>query len=104
MATFNAGYATNRQDRFTLSGALQSLRLARLSRCRRVRPSPCPTHYSGHLATMPSVDSCPITPDVTAKCAARVTVGSGGDSGPFGPALSSTPVETRIASRTDLHG
>ncbi len=128
MATFNAGYATNRQDRFTLSGALQSLRLARLSRCRRVRPSPCPTHYGGHLATIPSADSCPITPDVTAKRAARVTLGSGGDSsafalalrpapmattaplgfdgdsGPFGPALSSTPVETRTASGTDLPG
>ena len=126
MATFNAGYATNRQGRFTRSGAIQPLRPARLARCRRFRPSPCPTHYSGRLATMPSADFCPITPGVTARRAARVTVGSGGnssafakalrptpvataaplefdgDSSPFGLALSSTPLGTRTASKTDL--
>jgi hypothetical protein len=50
MATFQAGYATNHQGRFTRSGALRSLRLARLARGRRSRPSPCPTHYGGRLA------------------------------------------------------
>jgi hypothetical protein len=128
MVTFNAGYATNRQGRFTRSGAVQPLRLARLARCRRFRPSPCPTHYGGRLATMPSADFCLITPDVTARRAVRVAVGSGGTSsafalalrpapmatsaplgfdggsGPFGPGLSSTPVETQTASETDLPG
>ncbi len=126
MATFNAGYATNRQDRFTRSGALRSLRLARLSRCRRFRPSPCPTHYGGRWATMLSADVCLITPEVAAKRAARVMGGSGGDSSafapalrpapmattaplgfdgdsrPFGLALSSTPIGTRTASETDF--
>ena len=50
MVTSNAGYATSRQGRFTRSGALRPLRLARLSRCRRFGPSPCPTHYGGCLA------------------------------------------------------
>ncbi len=128
MVTVNAGYATNRQGCFTRSGALLPLRLARLARCRRFRPSPCPTHYGGRLATMPSADFCPITPDVAARRAAQVAVGSGGDSstfalarspapvattassgfdgdsGPFGSALSSTPIETRTASETDLPG
>ena len=27
----------------------------------RFRPSPCPNHYDGHLATMPSADFCLIT-------------------------------------------
>ena len=94
MATFNAGYATNRQGRFTRSGAVRPLRPARLTRCRRFRPSPCPTHYGGRLATMPSADFCPITPGVTARRAARVTVGSGGDSSAFAPALSPAPVAT----------
>ena len=77
---------------------------------------------------MPSADFCPITPDVTARRAARVTVGSGGDSNtfalalrpapvattvplgsdgdssPFGLALNSAPVETRTASETNLPG
>jgi len=128
MAAFNAGYETNRQDHITRSGAISPLRLARLARCRRFGPSPCPTHYGGRLATMPSADFCPITPDVTARRAARVTLGSGGssnafalalspapmattapvgfdgDSSPFELALSSTPLETRTASGTDLPG
>ena len=29
------------------------------------RPSPCPSHYAGHLATMPSADFCLITRRVT---------------------------------------
>jgi len=74
MATSNAGYGANRQGRFTRSGALRPLRLARLARCRWFRPSPCPTHYGGRLATMPSADFCPITPGVTARRAARVAV------------------------------
>ena len=126
MLTFNAGYATNRQRRFTWSGADRVLGLARLTRCRRFGPSPCPTHYGGHLATMPSADFCPITPDVASKRAARVAVGSGGDSraftlalrpapvattaplgfdgdsSPFEPGLSSTPLGTRAASEKDL--
>jgi hypothetical protein len=128
MATFNAGYATHRQDHFTRSGAVRSLRYERLTRCRRFGPSPCPTHYGEHLATMPSADFCPVTPDVAARRAARVTVGSGGDSSPFGLALrpaplattaplgfdgvsspfgldlSSTPLGARAARETDLPG
>jgi hypothetical protein len=128
MATFNAGYTTNRQDRFTRSGAVRSLRPAGLSRCRRFRPSPGPTHYGGRLATRPSADFCLITPGVTAGRAARVTVGSGGDSSsfalglrpapmataatlgfdgdssPFGLARSSTPVAARAACEADLPG
>ena len=102
MAAFNAGYATHRQAPFTRSGAVGSLRCERLTRCRRFRPSPCPTHYGGRLATMPSADFCPVTPSVAARRAARVTVGSGGDSSPFGLGLSSTPVGTRTARGTDL--
>jgi hypothetical protein len=128
MAAFNAGYETNRQDNFTRSGAISPLRLARLSRCRRFGPSPCPTHYGGRLATMPSADFCPVTPSVAARRAARVTVGSGGDSSafalalspaplattaplgfdgissPFGLGLSATPIGTRTARGTDLPG
>ena len=57
-----AGYDTGRQSRFTWSGALRPLRSARLTLCRRFRPSPCPTHYDGRLATTPSADCCAITP------------------------------------------
>ena len=60
--------------------------------CRRFRPSPCPTHYGGRLATTPSADFCPVTPDVAARRAARGTVGSGGDSIPFEMALSPAPM------------
>ena len=28
------------------------------------RPSPCPSHYAGHLATMPSADFCLITLEI----------------------------------------
>ena len=128
MATSNAGYVANRQGCFTRSGAVHPLRHARLTRCRRFRPSPCPTHYGGRLATMPSADFCPVTPSVAARRAARVTVGSGGDSSaftldrspapvattapvgfdgvssPFGLGLSSTPIGARTASGTDLPG
>ena len=31
----------------------------------RFRPSPCPSHYAEHLATMPSADFCLITRRVT---------------------------------------
>jgi len=31
----------------------------------RFRPSPCPNHYDGHLATTPSADFCLITSPVT---------------------------------------
>ena len=126
MATSNAGYGANRQGRFTRSGALRPLRLARFARCRWFRPSPCPTHYGGRLATMPSADFCPITPGVTARRTAPVAVGSGGDSStfalalspapmttkdplgvngdssPFGPALSSTPIGSQAASGADF--
>ena len=126
MATSNAGYVANRQGCFTRSGAVQPLRHARLTRCRRFRPSPCPTHYGGRLATMPSADFCPVTPSVAARRAARVTVGSGGNSSvftldrspapvvttaplgfdgsssPFELALGSTPIGTRTARETDL--
>jgi len=54
MTTSNAGYGSNRQDRFTRSGAIRSLRSIRRSRCRRFRPSPWPTPYGGRWATMPS--------------------------------------------------
>jgi hypothetical protein len=37
--------------------------------CRWFGPSPCPTHYRGRLATMPSADFCSITPRVAAVCA-----------------------------------
>jgi hypothetical protein len=94
MVTSNAGYATRRQGRFTRSGALRPLRLARLSRCRRFGPSPCPTHYGGHWATMPSADFCPITPNVAVRRAARVAVGSGGVSIAFALVLSPAPVAT----------
>lgn len=128
MATSNAGYVANRQGCFTRSGAVQPLRHAWLTRCRRFRPSPCPTHYGGRLATMPSADFCPVTPDVAARRAARIAVGSGGDSSafalalrpaslattapvgfdgvssPFGLGLSSTPVGARAARETDLPG
>jgi len=126
MATFNTGYETGRQGCFTRSGTIQPLRLARPARCRRFRPSPCPTHSGWRLATMPSADCCPITPDVTARRAARVTSGSGnnssafalalrpapvatavpsgfdGDTSPIGPALSSTRIAARTARGTDF--
>jgi hypothetical protein len=94
MTTSNAGYATNRQRRFTRSGALRPLRLLRLTRCRRFGPSPCPSHYGGRLATMPSADFCPITPGVAARRAARVAVGSGGTSSAFALALRPAPLAT----------
>jgi hypothetical protein len=96
MATSNAGYATDRQGRFTRSGALRPLRPACLSRCRRFRPSPCPTYYGGRLATTPPADFCPITPGATARRAARVTVGSGEHSAAFATALSPAPMATTV--------
>jgi len=33
------------------------------------RPWPCPSHYAGHLATMPSADFCFITATVTCNSA-----------------------------------
>ncbi len=113
MATSNAGYATNRQGRFTRSGALRPLRSARLSRCRRFRPSPylllpCsrmpsaerivgndPSHQPGRGEARGCAEHlCPITPGVTAGRAVRVTVGSGGDSTAFAVALSPAPMAT----------
>ena len=35
----------------------------------KFRPSPCPNHYDGNLATMPSADFCLITCRVTPSCA-----------------------------------
>jgi hypothetical protein len=98
MTTANAGYGTSRQDRFTRSGAVRPLRSARLARCRRFGPSPCPAHYGGRWATTPSADFCPITPEVSARRAVRVTVGFDGDSSPFELALSSTPIGRRAAT------
>ena len=95
MAALNAGYATHRQDHFTRSGAVRSLRCACLTRCRRFGPSPCPTHYGGRLATMPSADVCPSTLDVAAERAARVPVGSRGNSGAFAPGLNPAPMATK---------
>ena len=91
MAAFNAGYTMHRHDPFTRSGAVRSVRHMWLTRCRRFRPSPCPTHDGGRLATMPSADFCPVTPSVAARRVARVTVGSGGDSSAFALALSRLP-------------
>ena len=102
MVTSNAGYATRRQGRFTRSGALRPLRRARLARCRRFGPSPCPAHYGGRWATMPSADFCPVTPEVAVRRAARVAVGSGGDSSPFGMARSPAPLATTAPCR--VHG
>ena len=48
--TSKAGYDTGRHVRFTWSGAVRSLRSARLTLCRQFRPSPCPTHYGGRSA------------------------------------------------------
>ncbi len=104
MESSKAGYDTNRQDYFTRSGALQSLRPARLTLCRGFKPSPCPTHYGGRLATMPSADFCSITSGVAARRAVRVTVGSGGNSNAFALALSPAPIAARTASGTDLPG
>ena len=128
LAAFNAGFTMHRQDHFTRPDAVGSVRHMWLARCRRFGPSPRPTHYGGRLATMPSADFCPVTPSVAARRAARVTVGSGGnsstfalalsptpmattaplgfdgDSSPFGLGLSSTPVGTRTACGTDLPG
>ena len=35
--------------------------------CQRFGPSPCPTHYGGRLASMPSADFCPVTPAITRR-------------------------------------
>ena len=94
MGASKAGYDTLRHDRFTRSGAIRSLRNARLTLCRRFRPSPCPTHYGGRLTTMLSSDFCPITPGVTTRRAVSVTVGSGGCSSAFALALRLAPVAT----------
>jgi len=77
---------------------------------------------------MPSADFCPLTYDVAAARAARITVGSGGVSSafaldlspapmaptvtlgfdgvfsPFGRGLSATPLAARTARETDLPG
>ena len=90
--TSKAGYGTERQSRFTWSGAVRPLSSARLTLCRRFRPSLCPTHYDGRLATTPSADCCAITLGVATECAARIVVGSGGCSTPFAVALSPAPV------------
>ncbi len=79
MDASKAGYDTGRQNRFTWSGAIRPLRSARLTPCRRFRPSPCPTHYGGRSATPPSADFCSITPGVATGRAVRVVAGSGGD-------------------------
>ena len=103
MTTSNAGYGTGRQRRFTRSGALRPLRSARLARCRRFGPSPCPTHYGRRWATMPSADFCPVTPDVAARRAARVTVGSGGISRAFTLGRRPAPLATTAPRRVRWH-
>jgi len=94
MDASKAGYDTGRHVRFTWSGAVRPLRSARLTLCRQFRPSPCPTHYGGRSATSPSADFCSITPGVATGRAARVVVGSGGDSTAFAEALSPAPMTT----------
>ena len=82
------------RDDLSLTLRAPCWRANRLS-CRFVRPSPCPTHYGGRSATMPSADFCPITPSVTAGRAARVTVGSGGVPNAFALDLSPAPMATK---------
>ena len=53
MVTFNAGYPTNRQGRFTRSGAF------------RITATETRESRSLREATMPSADFCLITPSVT---------------------------------------
>jgi hypothetical protein len=67
---------------------------ARLALCRRFGPSPCPVHYGERLATTPSADFCPLTHDVDAARATRITVGAGGLSSAFARGLSLAPVAT----------
>jgi hypothetical protein len=98
MVTSNAGYATRCQGRFTRSGAVRPLRSVRLARCRRFGPSPGPTHDGGRWATMPSADFGPVPPSVAARRAARVAVGSGGVSSPFGLARGPAPLATTAPS------
>jgi hypothetical protein len=86
MVTSNAGYATGRQGRFTWSGALRPLRLARLSRCRRFWPSPFPTHDGERWATTPPADFGPVTPTA------------------FEIGLSLTPLAAQTACGVDLPG
>ena len=95
MMIFNAGNDVDRQDRFTRSGAIRSLRPTRLARCRRFRPSPCPIPYDGRLTTMPSADFCPITPGVAARRAGWIALGSGSSSTTFAVALIPAPVATK---------
>ena len=55
-----------------------TLELSTAPLCRWFRPSPCPTHYRGRLATMPSADFCPRTSYVAALravCRLRVRWG-----------------------------
>ena len=91
MPTASAGDDTNPQGWLSRSGAMRPLGVARLACRRRFRPSPCPTHDGGRLATVPSADFCPITPDVAALRAVRVAVGSVCGSGGFVPGLSPAP-------------
>ena len=94
MDTSKAGYDTGRRSRFTWSGAVRPPRSARLTLCRQFGPSPCPTHYGERSATTPSADFCPITPGVASERAARVVVGSGGNSAAFAAGLSPAPMTT----------
>jgi hypothetical protein len=61
--------------------------------CHEVRPFVTPRG----VTTMASADVCPITADIAAIRAARVPVGSGGRSTPFGVALSPAPLATIVA-------
>ena len=92
MDTSKAGDDTGRHVRFTWAGAVRPLRSARLTLCRQFRPSPCPTHYGGRSATVPSADFCSITPGVATERAARVVTGSGGDCAAFAQTLSPAPI------------
>jgi len=57
-----------RQYSLTRSG-METLSCTGSSLIFRFRPSPCPNHYVGRLATMPSADFCLITPPVTQQSA-----------------------------------
>ena len=57
-----------RQRSLTRSG-MKQLSCTGSSLIFRFRPSPCPTHYGEHLATIPSADFCLITLPVTQQSA-----------------------------------
>ena len=76
--------------------------------CRWFRPSPCPTHYCGRLATTPSADFCSITPCVAAVCAVcrlRVRwVLQGFRPGPQSDPHHSAPLVEQISPDKNMNG